>query len=134
MLCDFCGSTIALDMKYVAPDGKPLYLCHPCGATPKPKVVCLSGSTRFFAEFAATNLEYTLRGYIVLSVGCDTKQDGDLNLDSSTKRMLDRLHMYKIDLADELVVINKDGYIGSSTAREIAYAKHRNIPITYLWP
>ena len=37
----------------------------------------------------------------------------------------------KIDLADEVFVINKDGYIGESTKREIEYAKAKGKPIFY---
>lgn len=33
------------------------------------------------------------------------------------------MHLAKIDLADEIFIINVDGYIGKSTAREITYAK-----------
>ena len=32
-----------------------------------------------------------------------------------TKAMLDRMHLAKIDLADEIFVINVDNYIGDST-------------------
>ena len=37
------------------------------------------------------------------------------------KVALDELHFRKIDLADEVFVLNVDGYVGASTAREIAY-------------
>jgi hypothetical protein len=46
--------------------------------------------------------------------------------------MLDALHMCKIDMADEVLVINIGGYIGESTSREIAYAKLRGKKIRYL--
>lgn len=39
------------------------------------------------------------------------------------KQMLDRLHYRKIDLAEEIIVVSEDGYFGSSTRREIAYAQ-----------
>lgn len=45
--------------------------------------------------------------------------------------MLDRQHLAKIDLADEIYVINVDGYIGDSTRREIAYAEYKGKTITY---
>ena len=34
---------------------------------------------------------------------------------------MDALHLRKIDLADEIFVVNRNDYIGSSTANEIAY-------------
>ena len=49
-----------------------------------------------------------------------------------TKAMLDDMHLRKIDLADEIFVINVDGYIGESTRREIAYAKQTGKPVRYL--
>ena len=41
------------------------------------------------------------------------------------KIMLDDIHKRKIDMADEIFVINKGGYIGSSTRSEIEYAKSK---------
>ena len=35
-------------------------------------------------------------------------------------------------MADEIYVINKNGYIGSSTKSEIEYAKSKEMPITYM--
>lgn len=52
--------------------------------------------------------------------------------DSQQKIMLDELHKRKIDLADEVFVINVGGYIGESTASEIKYAKQLGKPIRYL--
>jgi len=88
----------------------------------KPTIVCLCGSTRFMDAFRAANLRETLAGRIVLTVGCDTKSDDMLGLGESTKRMLDELHKRKIDLADEILVLNVGGYIGQSTRGEIDYA------------
>jgi hypothetical protein len=99
-----------------------------------PRIVCLIGSTRFFQDFADLNLSYTLRGYIVLSIGCDTKKDGDLNYTQFIKDDLDKLHMWKLILCDEVVCINRDGYIGESTAREIGYARMLGKEITWFQP
>jgi len=45
---------------------------------------------------------------------------------------LDTLHLRKIDLADEVFVVNKDGYIGDSTRHEIEYAQSKGKPVRYL--
>lgn len=90
--------------------------------TPTPKQVVLCGSTRFYQAFQEANLRETLVGNIVLSIGCDTKADRDLSLGSVDKMALDVLHLYKIDLADEVLVLNVGGYIGASTRREVKYA------------
>lgn len=96
-------------------------------AKPRPTVVCLCGSTRFTEQFRTENLHETIAGRIVLSIGCDTKSDTDLlalgQLTEEAKARLDELHLRKIDLADEILVLNVDDYIGESTRREIAYAR-----------
>jgi nitrogenase subunit NifH len=98
----------------------------------KPTVVCLCGSTRFMQAFQEANLRETLAGRIVLSVGCDTKSDEMLHITTEQKTMLDELHKHKIDLADEILVLNVGGYIGSSTTSEIAYARLHNKRIRWL--
>jgi hypothetical protein len=50
------------------------------------------------------------------------------------KDRLDCLHRRKIDLADEVFVLNVKGRIGDSTKREIEYAKKTGKPIRYLEP
>lgn len=52
-----------------------------------------------------------------------------------TKEELDNLkkiHFKKIELSDEIFVINKDKYIGESTNLEIEYTKKLGIEILYL--
>lgn len=100
---------------------------------PAPKVVCLVGSTRFFDAFARANLDETLKGNIVLSIGCDTHHV-DAEYTEQQKRALDRLHKRKINKADEVLVLNVGGYIGKSTASEISWATKQAIPIRYLEP
>ena len=51
---------------------------------------------------------------------------------TKTKEMLDDMHKRKIDMADEIFVISKDGYIGDSTKSEIEYAKEHGKKIRYL--
>ena len=46
--------------------------------------------------------------------------------------MLDDMHKRKIDMADEIFVINVGGYIGESTRSEIEYAKSKGIGVRYL--
>ncbi len=45
---------------------------------------------------------------------------------------LDELHLRKIDLADEVFILNVGGYIGESTRKEIEYAQRQGKPIKYL--
>lgn len=100
--------------------------------TVMPKVVCLCGSTRFMDAFQKANLDETLAGNIVLSVGCNTKSDNELEITDEVKGKLDELHKRKIDMADEVFVLNVGGYVGSSTKSEIDYAEQRGKVIRYL--
>jgi hypothetical protein len=101
-------------------------------APPRTTVTCLCGSTRFSEAFQRANLEETLAGRIVLSIGCDTKSDQGLGLGPEVKAQLDALHLRKIDMADEILVLNVGGYIGESTSREVAYAQGKRV--RYLEP
>lgn len=77
------------------------------------KVITLCGSTRFKEQ---------LFGH------CG---DNEVWTDG-TKAMLDRMHLAKIDLADEIFVINVDNYIGDSTRNEIEYAKSKGKRVRFL--
>ena len=101
-------------------------------ASNRPTIVCLCGSTRFMAAFRKANLEETLAGRIVLTVGCDTKSDTSLGLATETKVALDKLHKEKIRWADEILVLNVGGYIGFSTRSEIEFAEQLGRRIRYL--
>ncbi len=106
------------------------------GSTIKPTIVTLCGSTRFSEEFHAANLRETLAGKIVLSIGYDFKSDTDLllagELKEADKERLDELHLRKIDLADEVLILNVAGYVGQSTRREIEYARRMGKRIRWL--
>lgn len=101
----------------------------------RPKIVCLCGSTRFKAEFEGANTRLTCDGIIVLSVG-SFELHGRLRgeAEKDAKAMLDWLHKRKIDLADEVLVLNVCGYIGESTRSEIDYAIAHGKPVRYLEP
>ena len=94
------------------------------------KVITLCGSTRFKEDFERVNKELTLAGNIVISVGC-FGHAGDV-FTNEQKVMLDDIHKRKIDMADAIYVINKDGYIGSSTRSEIQYATRLGKQIIFM--
>lgn len=96
------------------------------------KVITLCGSTKFKNEFLKVQKELTLAGNIVISVGL-FGHSGDTEVwTEGTKEMLDDMHKKKIDMADEIFVINVDGYIGNSTKSEIEYAEAHNKKVNYL--
>ena len=103
------------------------------------KVITLCGSTRFKDEFMETQKRLTLEGNIVISVGLfghsgdnEVWENMDEGTLTKTKEMLDDMHKRKIDMADEIFVINVGGYIGSSTRSEIDYAVATGKPVHYL--
>jgi hypothetical protein len=102
----------------------------------RPIIVCLCGSTRFSQAFHEANLRETLAGKIVLSIGCDFKSDTDLllagKLTPEDKQRLDELHLHKIDLADEVLILNVGGYVGESTANEAYYAASQGKHVRWL--
>ena len=105
----------------------------------KYKIITLCGSTRFKDEFMETQKRLTLDGNIVISVGLfghsgdnEVWENMDEGTLTKTKEMLDDMHKRKIDMADEIFVINVGGYIGSSTQSEIDYAVATGKPVNYL--
>lgn len=95
----------------------------------KPTVVTLCGSTRFYPAFQEANFRETMAGRIVLSVGfyphkgVEKTDHGEfVGITSAEKEALDVLHKQKIDLSDEILVLNVGGYIGDSTRGEIRHA------------
>jgi hypothetical protein len=100
----------------------------------KYKVITLCGSTRFKDEFLQAQKQLTLEGNIVISVGLFGHADGEFGnvITPDTKVMLDDIHKRKIDMSDEIYVINKNGYIGESTKGEIGYAIKTGKRVNYL--
>ena len=76
----------------------------------------------------------SLQGNIVISIGCFGHSGDNEVWSVGTKEMLKDMHKRKIDMADEIFVINKNGYIGSSTKSEIEYAIKTNKKVNYMEP
>ena len=100
----------------------------------KYKVITLCGSTRFKEEFLEAQKRLTLEGNIILSVGLFGHSGDEEAWAEGTKEMLDDMHKRKIDMSDEILVLNVGGYIGSSTRSEIEYAKKNGRVVRYLEP
>ena len=105
----------------------------------KYKVITLCGRTRFKDASFSGPKRLTLEGNIVISVGLfghsgDNEVWEGMSEDTltRTKAMLDDMHKRKIDMADEIFVINVGGYIGASTRSEIEYAEATGKTVRYL--
>lgn len=106
-------------------------------AMDRPTIVCLCGSTRFYTQFTEANYRETMDGKIVLSVGfyphaTQEMYGEEIGVTPEQKQALDQLHLRKIDLADEVVILNVGGYVGESTARELAYAQATGKRVRFL--
>ena len=104
----------------------------------RPKIICLCGSTRFTKQMLIVQWELTKMGNIVLS-WCALpdsyfKDDDKFHVGDKegVKKIVDEIHKRKIDLSDEIFVINVNRYIGESTKSEIEYARKLKKPIKYL--
>jgi hypothetical protein len=106
----------------------------------RPRIICLCGSTRFMDAFHEAGWRETLAGKIVLSVGVakhvKTPDGGHAAeaLGPGVAEALDELHKRKIDLADEILVLNVGGYIGESTRSEVEYAERHGKAVRWLEP
>jgi len=102
---------------------------------PPYRIVCLCGSTRFIEQFATATWVLELEGNIVL--GCTLLPLWFCGVRShfaevtGTKEQRDAHHLRKIDLSDEVLVLDIGGYIGESTRNEIAYAEQHGKPVRY---
>lgn len=123
----------------------------------RPVIVVLCGSTKFADAYLKAAKDETLAGKIVLSVGTfghlhrsrvkvdgcmgeqeaivlEFRPDAGMSVTPEQKEMLDELHMRKIDLADEALILNVGGYVGSSTRNELAYARKLGKTVRWLEP
>ena len=99
------------------------------------RIVVLSGSTRFREQFEEIAAQLTLEGVIVLMPHVWVRSDPAYSdIDPEVKFKLDELHLQKIDLADEVLVVNPGGYVGASTAKEIDYAERMGKTVHYTDP
>ena len=101
-------------------------------------VVCICGSTRNPATFQAAEIAETLADKIVLTVNCNTRQHpwvlaGKTQAEiDAIYAMLDGHHRQKIEMSDEVLILNVGGYIGESTQRELDHALKHNKRVRYL--
>lgn len=98
------------------------------------KVITLCGSTRFKDAYLKAQKDLTLKGNIVISVGLFGNSGDNEVWKEGVKEMLDDMHKRKIDMADEIFVINVGGYVGESTRSEIEYAIKNGKVVNYLEP
>lgn len=107
----------------------------------KPKVIVLCGSSRFVDIMAVTAwlLEkeegaITMGLHLLPNWYCKDKIPDHLAEHEGVAKKMDELHKRKIDMADEIFIINYDDYVGDSTMAEMTYAAEKNIPGRWFSP
>ncbi len=106
-------------------------------AAKRPKVICISGSSRFVDKMAVMAWQFEKQGAIVLGLhllpawyeGVQADHQAETE---GVREHMDELHLRKIDLADEVFIYNEGGYIGDSTKMEFDYARKCGKPIRFL--
>lgn len=101
----------------------------------KAKVITMCGSLKFEEEIRKQAERLELEGNCVLSI----IYPGNPNFDKDSytpeqHALFDKLHKQKIDMSDAIFVVNVNGYVGSSTRSEIAYAKEHGKEVLSLEP
>lgn len=94
------------------------------------KIITVCGSLRFQKEMIEISEKMELEGNCVLTPIYPTNPDKDAYTEEEVL-VLDKMHKEKIKLSDAILVVNVDGYIGSSTKSEIEFAKQLNKEIIY---
>lgn len=110
-------------------------ICERLLAELRERTITLCGSTKFPEAFAEVNSSLTKKLYLVYSVGTFVRKEyHDENNPEAIKLKieLDKLHKQKINRSFAIVVLNKNGYIGTSTKSEIDYARINGKKIYWL--
>lgn len=98
-----------------------------------PLKIAIIGSTRFKEFHLGAMQRETLKGKIVLCAGFFHHRD-NVPISSDDKKRLDELAMHKIEMADEVFVVNLNGYIGETTIELLKHARKHNKPVTSMEP
>ncbi len=105
----------------------------------RPPIITMCGSSRFCGEMAVKRWQLERdEGAITLGLhllpSWYTEVDGHLAEAEGCAAAMDELHLRKIDLSDEIYVMNVEGYVGDSTRREIEYAKAHGKNVRWFEP
>lgn len=95
------------------------------------KVITVCGSLRFYKEMMEITEKMELEGNCMLVPIYNPSKPNKDAFTEEEALMLDKMHKERIKLADAILVVNVDGYIGNSTRNEIEYAKSLNKEIIY---
>ena len=96
-------------------------------------IITICGSARFESLWHEYNKKLGLQGHICFSLMIFPSVEGGKTwYTDDEKETLDLAHLAKIEESDAILVLNKDGYIGESTRREVKWARLRQKNIYWL--
>lgn len=128
----YIGESTRSELNYARSIGKIISYMEPCNENGKrAKIITLCGSFKFMDEFKSITEKLSLNGVVVFTPTACTVPIYYETLSENQIDMLHDIHYQKIDMADEVWIIDKDQYIGDDTRREIEYAQGRNKEIYY---
>lgn len=95
------------------------------------KIITVCGSLRFYKEMMELTEKMELQGNCMLVPIYNPTRSNKDDFTEEEALMLDKMHKERIKLADAILVVNVDGYIGNSTSKEIEYAKSLGKEVIY---
>ena len=95
------------------------------------EIITVCGSLKFYKEMMDITEKMELQGNCMLVPIYNPSKSSKDDFAEEEALMLDKMHRERIKLADAILVVNVNGYIGSSTKNEIEFAKSLNKEIIY---
>lgn len=95
------------------------------------KTITVCGSLRFYKEMMEITERMELQGICMLVPIYNPSRPNKDDFTEEEALILDKMHKERIKLANAILVVNVDNYIGSSTKSEIEFAKSLNKEIIY---
>ena len=92
------------------------------------KIITVCGSMKFINEMMDIAEKLELEGNCLLMPLFNSNRPNKDSYTEEEGKILDQMHKERIKLADAIIVVNKDNYIGSSTSKEIEFVKSLNNP------
>lgn len=95
------------------------------------KFITVCGSMKFYQEMMEITEKMELQENCMLVPIYNPLKTSKNDYTEEEGVMLDKMHRERIKLSDAILVVNVNGYIGTSTKREIELAKSLNKEIIY---
>ncbi len=94
------------------------------------RIITLCGSSKYKKQFRQMETMLSLQGYIVLCPIFFTEEEL-AELEEDQLEILQEAHQFKLNMCDEIFVIDMNGYIDEITRESIEFAENNRKGITY---